>query len=197
MGADSRVLVSELGSWDLDGPGDSTEAGESPLELAMESHLRCGPIRPKQAQRRASAPVSSGSPCPRQSPGPSPGVSAPVSQIPYLFELPLPSRPRGRKVPKAGVARASSTGPAGQAASPALPASLNYLSWARDPPPPPRFAHLPAPLALLALLASSPCPLVPYLTTSPSFSHHVRTSGPPQNAAQSNPSVGNPSQGTG
>lgn len=78
LGTDSLVLVSELGSWNLDGPGDSTEAGESPLELAVESHLRRGPRRPKQAQPRASAPVSSRSRGPRQIPGPSPGVSAPV-----------------------------------------------------------------------------------------------------------------------
>lgn len=81
----------------------------------------------------------------------------------------------------AGVTRAPSTNmgcsfpgtptPSG----PPLPAQ----AWAPPPPPPPLTLHAPpSSVATPALSASSPCPLAPGLTTSPSSGHHVRTSGP-------------------
>lgn len=84
-----------------------------------------------------------------------------------------------------------------KAGTPPLPSLRPSTTCLRLGDPPPRALHAPPSSARDAgALSLLPLPPAPYLTTSPSFSHHVRTSGPPQNAAQSNPSVGNRSRAT-
>lgn len=105
--------------------------------------------------------------------------------------------PSGRAVPKAQWAWASSSGAAGRVASPSSPcgpqlpavgSGIFLLRW--------RCTRLPALFAMPAgTLGLFPLPSAPYLTTSPSFSHHVRTSGPPQNTEHFNSPVGNRGKG--
>lgn len=115
---------------------------------------------------------------------------------PLQHARPLPSGPSSSTCPEASTARASSTGAQTPRPLPSRRPSTTCLGLRAPLPPPPAPRAPPSSAPMLAPRASSLGPLAPYLTTSPSFGHHVPTSGPPLHAAGSSPSVGNWSPGT-
>lgn len=178
------------GFWDLHTPAGLKEDRKSPPKLTLKGpeSPTCaaaaeGPVGPAPGFRRGlhSPPRSRGS---RQSREPLLGSPSGNLRAPCAPE-PLPQTLK-QAVPKARRACALPSGATDPVAVPARPPALPYLPGAPDSSSvgAARVAQLRSRLGSLGFV---PLPPAPALTTSPSFSHHVRTSGPSGNTAVQHP----------
>lgn len=170
------------GFWDLHNPaglkGGQEVASKTDPEGTRESHLRRSRRRPSRpcSWLPPRPPLPATQPGSPPEPGAAPGVRVWESQSTVCSEASSP-RPSSTQCPRPGRAWASPSGATDPVASPARLPALPYLPRAPGSSSvgAARVAQLGSRLGSLGLV---PLPPAPSLTTSPSFSHHVRTSGP-------------------